>query len=59
MSYRLAFAAALLAAALPAPKLRDPGAPTEEMVRRASRIMDGAATIARDGRAACFEDPGL
>lgn len=51
--------AALLAAALPAPKLRDPGAPTEEMSQRASRIMDGAATIARDGRAACFEDPGL
>ncbi len=51
--------AALLAAVLPAPKLRDPQSPSDELSARASRIMDGAATIARDGRAACFEDPGL
>jgi monofunctional biosynthetic peptidoglycan transglycosylase len=51
--------AALLAAILPAPKVRDPADPTPELSRRADGIMDGAATIARDGRAACFEDPGL
>ena len=47
--------AALLAAILPAPKLRDPANPTEQLQRRAASIRDGAATIARDGRAACFE----
>jgi monofunctional biosynthetic peptidoglycan transglycosylase len=47
--------AALLAAILPAPKSRDPANPSEELQRRAASIRDGAATIARDGRAACFE----
>lgn len=43
--------AARLAAILPAPKSRDPKAvPT----RRVRAIADGAATIARDGRDACF-----
>ena len=50
--------AALLAAILPAPKTRDPANPSEELSARAARIQDGAATIARDGRAACFETPG-
>lgn len=48
--------AALLAAVLPDPKGRSASRPTEALRRRAARIMDGAATIARDGRAACFED---
>lgn len=47
--------AALLAAILPAPKSRDPASPSPELSARAAAIMDGAATIARDGRAACFE----
>ncbi len=46
--------AAALAAVLPSPKTRDPAAPTPAMARRAARIADGAATIRRDGRAACF-----
>ena len=48
--------AARLAAILPAPKGRsasDPGAFTR---KRAAQILDGAATIRRDGRSACFED---
>ena len=40
---------ARLAAILPAPKSRRPAAS-----RRSAAIADGAATIARDGRAACF-----
>ncbi|MBE0453251.1 monofunctional biosynthetic peptidoglycan transglycosylase [Roseovarius autotrophicus] len=48
--------AARLAAVLPDPKGRSASRPTERQRRRAARIMDGAATIARDGRAACFED---
>lgn len=48
--------AARLAAVLPDPKDRSASRPTEALRRRAARIMDGAATIARDGRAACFED---
>lgn len=47
--------AALLAAVLPAPQRRDPTRPTDFLRRRAAAIEDGAATIARDGRAACFE----
>ncbi len=43
--------AARLAAILPAPKTRDPKAVT---TRRVRAIADGAATIARDGRDACF-----
>ncbi|MEY8881514.1 monofunctional biosynthetic peptidoglycan transglycosylase [Donghicola sp. XS_ASV15] len=48
--------AALLAALLPNPKERDAANPSQFVARRASQIADGAATIARDGRAACFED---
>jgi monofunctional biosynthetic peptidoglycan transglycosylase len=47
--------AALLAAILPAPKSRNPADPSPELSQRADRIMDGAATIAADGRSACFE----
>ncbi|AXC51024.1 monofunctional biosynthetic peptidoglycan transglycosylase [Paracoccus suum] len=47
--------AARLAAILPAPKERDPTGPA--VARRAAAIIDGAATIQRDGRAACFQDP--
>lgn len=43
--------AARLAAVLPAPRTRSPGAAS----RRSRAIADGAATIARDGRADCFE----
>ncbi|MCA0870549.1 monofunctional biosynthetic peptidoglycan transglycosylase [Seohaeicola saemankumensis] len=48
--------AALLAAVLPAPKSRSASKPTARLNRRAASIMDGAATIRADGRAACFED---
>jgi monofunctional biosynthetic peptidoglycan transglycosylase len=48
--------AARLAAILPAPKLRDAGNPGPFVRQRAAQIVDGAATIARDGRASCFED---
>ncbi|WP_158965072.1 monofunctional biosynthetic peptidoglycan transglycosylase [Chachezhania sediminis] len=48
--------AAQLAAVLPDPKRRDPANPTQWLKKRAARIADGAATIAADGRAACFED---
>ena len=47
---------ALLAAVLPAPKSRSASKPTARLNRRAASIMDGAATIRADGRAACFED---
>ncbi len=50
--------AARLAAILPAPKVRDPANPTEQLRARAVQILDGAATIAADGRAACFESAG-
>ncbi|MCB1387657.1 MAG: monofunctional biosynthetic peptidoglycan transglycosylase [Rhodobacteraceae bacterium] len=46
--------AALLASVLPAPQDRDAAHPTDFMRRRASAIADGAATIARDDRSACF-----
>ena len=48
--------AARLAAVLPDPKGRSASTPSAALRRRAAMIMDGAATIARDGRAACFED---
>nr|WP_246849477.1 monofunctional biosynthetic peptidoglycan transglycosylase [Rubellimicrobium arenae] len=51
--------AARLAAILPDPKNRDPAHPTDELRRRAVRILDGAATIEADGRASCFEGAGL
>ena len=46
--------AARLAAILPDPKARSASSPSERTLRRARAIADGAATIARDGRAACF-----
>ncbi len=48
--------AARIAAILPAPKSRSAGKPTSAVRTRAAQIMDGAATIRADGRAACFED---
>lgn len=47
--------AARLAAILPDPKDRSASNPSGFVQRRAGQIRDGAATIARDGRAACFE----
>lgn len=47
--------AALIAAVLPDPKDRSAAKPTQFLSRRASAIMDGAATIRNDGRARCFE----
>lgn len=47
--------AARLAAILPAPKSRSASKPTGLVRRRAAQILDGAETIRRDGRAACFE----
>lgn len=49
--------AARLAAILPDPKGRSAARPSGYVQRRAGSIRDGAATIERDGRAACFE-PG-
>ena len=48
--------AALLAAVLPNPKGRQAVNPSTSSKRRARAIADGAATIAADGRAKCFED---
>lgn len=48
--------AARLAAVLPNPKERSAARPGQFVQRRAVQIADGAATILRDGRAACFED---
>ena len=45
--------AARLAVMLPAPKSRDAANPTQFLRNRAASVMDGAATIARDGRADC------
>ena len=47
--------AARLAAVLPDPKGRDAANPSDRVRARAQAILDGAATIAADGRAACFE----
>lgn len=47
--------AARLAAILPDPKGRSASEPSDFVRRRAASIADGAATIAEDGRAACFE----
>lgn len=49
--------AARLAAILPSPKSRSASKPGDFTRRRAASIMDGAATIRRDGRDDCFE-PG-
>lgn len=46
--------AAGLAAILPDPKGRDAALPSRAEARRARAIVDGAATIAADGRDACF-----
>lgn len=48
--------AARLAMVLPNPKGRSASKPTSALRKRAAGIMDGAATIRRDGRSACFED---
>ncbi|MBO9476309.1 monofunctional biosynthetic peptidoglycan transglycosylase [Shimia sp. R11_0] len=48
--------AARLAAVLPNPKVRDASKPTAGLRRRAAAILDGAATIRGDARAACFAD---
>jgi len=48
--------AARLAAVLPDPKGRSAARPSAGLRARAAAILDGAATIRRDGRAACFED---
>src|SRR5690606_10070608 len=47
--------AARLAAILPDPKGRSASEPSAQVRARAQRILDGAATIAADGRSACFE----
>ena len=46
--------AARLAAILPDPRGRSASNPSAFVQRRSGAIADGAATIARDGRAACF-----
>lgn len=46
--------AARLAAILPSPKTRSASNPSQATRRRAASILDGAATIRADGRAACF-----
>lgn len=46
---------ARLAAILPSPKTRSASNPSSAVRRRAASIMDGAATIQADGRAACFQ----
>lgn len=48
--------AARLAVLLPNPKARTPDDLSAVLERRASIVQDGAETIRRDGRAACFED---
>lgn len=47
--------AALLAAVLPAPQDRSAARPSAFVAQRAAAIQDGAETIRRDGRAACFD----
>jgi monofunctional biosynthetic peptidoglycan transglycosylase len=48
--------AARLAAILPSPKKRSASRPSNYVRKRTRQIIDGAATIRRDGRAACFQD---
>ena len=48
--------AARLAAVLPDPKGRSAAQPSSFVRSRAASILDGAATIRKDGRADCFED---
>ncbi len=47
--------AARLAMVLPNPKQRSASQPTPGLRRRSGAILDGAATIDRDGRAECFQ----
>ncbi|MGR3463891.1 monofunctional biosynthetic peptidoglycan transglycosylase [Limimaricola sp.] len=47
--------AARLAAILPDPKGRSAANPSDFVRRRAAQVLDGAATIRRDGRDDCFE----
>ncbi|WP_323765080.1 monofunctional biosynthetic peptidoglycan transglycosylase [Marinovum sp.] len=47
--------AARLAMVLPNPKERSASKPTAGLRKRSASILDGAATIERDGRAACFQ----
>lgn len=51
-----ALQAARLAAVLPAPQRRDAANPTQFLRNRTRAIMDGAATISRDGRDDCIGD---
>jgi len=51
-----ALQSARLASVLPSPKERDAANPTRYLRKRTAGIMDGAATIAADGRAGCFTD---
>jgi monofunctional biosynthetic peptidoglycan transglycosylase len=44
-----------LAAILPDPKGRSAAKPSAFVSRRTTAILDGAETIRRDGRAACFQ----
>ena len=48
--------AARLVAVLPDPKGRSASDPSQMVRNRAAQIIDGAATIAADGRADCFAD---
>lgn len=48
--------AARLAMVLPNPKGRSASKPGPKQRKRSAQILDGAATIRRDGRSACFED---
>lgn len=48
--------AARLAVVLPNPKGRNPNRLTNAQARKARQAQSGAATILKDGRAACFED---
>lgn len=48
--------AALLIAVLPDPDDRNAARPSPALQARAAAIADGAATLERDGRAACIED---
>lgn len=48
--------AARMAAVLPDPKGRSASDPSQMVRNRAAQIIDGAATIQTDGRAACFEE---
>ena len=47
--------AARLAAILPSPQTRSASKPSANVRKRAAQVLDGAATIRADGRAACFE----